>query len=250
MNPHWNTETYDQNHDFVWQMGEGVVELLNPQNGEWILDLGCGTGHLTSQIAEFGALVVGFDASASMIETARHNYPHLDFRLADARDFGFFERFDAVFSNAALHWIHESEKPIARVALHLKTGGRFVAEMGGQGNIAALETALRDSARALGLPDFEDFNYFPSIGQYAAQLEKGGFEVRSATLFDRPTPLDGENGARNWLLQFRGAYLDALKIDERESVLDEAEERLRPILYREGNWFADYRRLRFVAVKL
>jgi trans-aconitate methyltransferase len=250
MNPHWNTELYDCNHDFVWQMGAGVVELLNPQKGEAILDLGCGTGHLTAQIADSGAHIIGFDASQSMIETAHKNYSNLDLRLADARFFDFDERFDAVFSNATLHWIHESEKPIARVAHHLKTGGRFVAEMGGQGNVAALETALRDAAQSLSLPAFEDFNYFPSIGQYTAQLEAGGFEVRFATLFDRPTPLDGENGARNWLIQFRGAYLDTLESESREAVLDEAQRRLHPILFQNGQWFADYRRLRFVAVKL
>ncbi len=245
----WNAKSYDETHDYVWQMGAGVVELLQPQAGELILDLGCGTGHLTAQIAARGAKVVGFDASPAMLKTARREFPHLDFRLADARDFDFPERFDAVFSNAALHWIHESELAIERVAHHLKPGGRFVAEMGGQGNVAALETALRDAAQSLHLPPFEDFNYFPSVGEYAALLENGGFEVNFATLFDRPTPLDGPRGARNWLVQFRGAYLDSLQTKRREAVLEEAEKRLRPILFRDGQWFADYRRLRFVARK-
>lgn len=246
----WNANSYDQNHPFVWQMGAGVVELLAPQAGESVLDLGCGTGHLTAQIAASGARVVGFDASPEMLQKARAGHPGLDFRLADARDFDFPERFDAVFSNAALHWIHEPTRAIERVAHHLKPGGRFVAEMGGRGNVAALETALRDAARALGLPRFGDFNYFPRLGEYAGLLEAGGFEVAFATLFDRPTPLDGPRGARNWLVQFRGAYLDALDDAAREAVLDEAETRLRPILHREGGWFADYRRLRFMAVKL
>lgn len=185
-----------------------------------------------------------------MLKTARRQFPHLDFRLADARDFDFSERFDAVFSNAALHWIHEPQAVISRVAHHLQSGGRFVAEMGGKGNVAALETALRDAARTLNLPSFGDFNYFPSIGEYAMLLENGGFEVSFATLFDRPTPLDGPRGARNWLLQFRGAYLDSLETPAREAVLDFAENRLRPILVRDGQWFADYRRLRFTARKV
>lgn len=246
----WNAELYDQKHDYVWQMGAGVVDLLNPLPSEHILDLGCGTGHLSAQIAAGGAHVVGFDASPSMLDQARQNFPDLDFRHADARDFCFEERFDAVFSNATLHWIHEPARAIERVAHHLNPGGRFVAEMGGKGNIAALETALREAASALGLPEFGDFNYFPSLGQYSALLEAGGFEVRFATLFDRPTPLDGPRGARNWLRQFRGAYLDALGDAAREAVLDEAEARLRPVLHRESGWFAPYRRLRFVAVKL
>ncbi|MBW3636222.1 MAG: methyltransferase domain-containing protein [Armatimonadetes bacterium] len=246
----WNAKSYDETHDYVWQMGTGVVELLDPKAGELILDLGCGTGHLSAQIAARGAKVVGFDASPAMLETARREFPDLDFRLADARHFDFPESFDAVFSNAALHWIHEPELVIKRVAHHLKLGGRFVAEMGGKGNIAALETALRDAAHSLDLPPFEDFNYFPSLGEYATLLENGGFEVGFATLFDRPTPLDGPRGARNWLLQFRGAYLDSLENPAREAVLEEAEKRLRPLLLRDGQWFADYRRLRFAARKV
>ncbi len=245
----WNAELYDQTHDFVWQMGAGVLELLQPQTGELILDLGCGTGHLSAQIAASGARVIGFDPSPEMLSQAQKSFPTLDFRRADARDFAFPERFDAVFSNAVLHWIHEPELVIARVFSHLKPGGRFVAEMGGKGNVRALETALREAAFALGLPAFGDFNYFPSLGEYASLLEAGGFEVGFATLFDRPTPLDGPRGARNWLRQFRGAYLDALAETEREAVLDEAEKRLRPLLFREGEWVADYRRLRFVARK-
>ncbi len=246
----WNAKSYDEKHDYVWQMGADVVELLDPRAGEAILDLGCGTGHLSAQIASRGAGVIGFDASPAMLETARREFPHLDFRLADARDFEFEERFHAIFSNAALHWIHEPELVIARVARHLKSGGRFVAEMGGRGNVAALETALSDAALALHLPPFGAFNYFPSIAQYAALLENGGFEVGFATLFDRPTPLDGPQGARNWLLQFRGAYLESLEQDAREAVLEAAEKRLRPILFRDGQWFADYRRLRFTARKV
>lgn len=246
----WNPNLYDQNHDFVWQMGAGVVDLLKPQAGEQILDLGCGTGHLTAQIAATGAQVVGFDSSGEMLEKARHNFPDLDFRQADARDFDFAGRFDAVFSNATLHWIHEPTRVIERVYHHLQPGGRFVAEFGGKGNVAALETALGDAARSLGLPAFGDFNYFPRLGEYAALLETGGLEVRFATLFDRPTPLDGPHGARNWLIQFRGAYLDTLQVAERAAVLDEAEERLRPILSQNGGWFADYRRLRFAAFKM
>lgn len=245
----WDAKLYDQTHDYVWQMGAGVIELLAPQPDETILDLGCGTGHLSAQIAASGARVVGFDASIEMLETARNSFPDLDFRVADARDFRFEERFDATFSNAALHWIHEPELVIERVFHHLKPGGRFVAEMGGKGNVAALESALRDAALALGLPAFEDFNYFPSIGEYTTLLEAGGFEVSFATHFDRPTPLDGPRGARNWMIQFRGAYLEKLESAAREAVLDEAEKRARPLLWKDGAWFADYRRLRFVARK-
>ncbi len=245
----WNAKTYDETHDFVWQMGAGVVELLAPQANESILDLGCGTGHLSAQIAQSGARVIGLDASPAMLEKARREYPQLEFHRADARDFELNQRFDAVFSNATLHWIHEPERAIERVFHHLQPGGRFVAELGGQGNVAALDSALRDAASALKQADFNDFNYFPRLGEYAVLLEAGGFEVSFAALFNRPTPLDGPRGARNWMIQFRGAYLDTLENAAREAVLDEAETRLRPVLFREGAWFADYRRLRFEARK-
>ncbi len=249
-NNRWNAKTYDETHDFVWQMGAGIAELLAPQPGETILDLGCGTGHLSAQIAARGARVIGLDASAEMLAQARQNFPELDLRRADARDFKFSERFEAVFSNATLHWISEPEKVIERVFHHLKPGGRFVAEFGGHGNVSALDAALSEAARSLGLPSFGDFNYFPRLGEYAVLLEAGGFEVSFATLFDRPTPLDGPRGARNWLSQFRALYLDTLPTEAHEAVLDEAEARLRPILCENGAWFADYRRLRFAARKI
>lgn len=249
MSDHWNPRTYDDKHDFVWQLGAGVLELLHPKAGEIILDPGCGTGHLTAQIARSHALAIGFDPSLNMLETARRAYPHLDFRQADGRDFDFPERFDAVFSNAALHWIHEPEAVIARVFHHLKSGGRFVVEFGGKGNVAALDRALGEAAQKLGLPPFCALNYFPSVGQYASLLEQVGFEVRFATLFNRPTPLNGEHGARNWLRQFRAVYLDSLEPAASMAVLDEAENFLRPILYKDDAWFADYRRWQFSAFK-
>lgn len=246
----WNAKTYDDAHDFVWQMGAGALELLAPQAGELILDLGCGTGHLTAQIAAQCARVIGLDASPEMLDQARQNFPNLDFYQSDARFFDFPQRFEAVFSNATLHWIPEPETVIERVFHHLQPGGRFVAEFGGHGNVSALDGALGEAARSLGLPGFEDLNYFPRLGEYAALLEAGGFEVGFATLFDRPTPLDGPRGARNWLKQFRALYLDTLSGEAREAILDEAEARLQPILWRDGAWFADYRRLRFAARKI
>lgn len=248
-NDFWDAKLYDQAHNYVWQMGAGVIELLKPQAGEVVLDLGCGTGHLTAQIAARGARVIGFDPSEKMLETAREQYPDLDFRVADARNFDFPERFDAVFSNAVLHWIHEPEAVIERVTHHLKIGGRFVAEFGGKGNVAALENAMRVAADKLELPPFGQLNYFPSIGEYTSLLEKVGLEPTFATLFDRPTPLDGPHGARHWIEQFRAGYLDTLEPQQHEAILDEAENLLRPILLNENGWFADYRRLRFVAVK-
>ncbi len=245
----WNTQSYDNAHGFVARLGAGVVELLAPQKGETILDLGCGTGHLSAQIAEAGAQVIGLDPSATMLQTARENYPDMDFRTADARDFSFDERFDAVFTNAVLHWIPAPQAVAANVFAHLKNGGRFVGEFGGSGNVVQLHGALDEAARARGLAPFDANKYFPTIGHWATVLENAGFEVRTALLFDRPTPLEGPDGAYNWLQQFGAYYLDDLSDADREAVARDAQERVRAGLFRDGQWFADYRRIRFVAVK-
>lgn len=248
----WDAQTYDAQHNFVWKLGAGVIELLAPKAGERILDLGCGTGHLAAKIAESGVTVVGLDPSAEMLEQARAAYPNLELHQGDGRDFDFPAPFDAVFTNATLHWIPEADAVIESVYRNLKPGGRFAGEFGGHGNVAILHNSLIQAAAELGLPAFEPqrIHFFPTPGDYATRLERAGFEVNLITLFDRPTPLEGEHGGRTWLQQFCAFYLDGLDAGQREAVLDRAEELARPKLYRDGGWYADYRRLRFVALKI
>jgi trans-aconitate 2-methyltransferase len=243
----WDAGLYDSRHAFVWQFGASLLELLAARPGEHILDLGCGTGHLTAQLAAAGADVIGLDLAPTMIEEARRAHPQLRFVLGDARDFAFDDPFDAVLSNAALHWVKPPEKVIACVARCLKPGGRFVAELGGRGNVKAIQAALTSAAAAVGLGDWQAPWYFPSVGEYAALLEAGGLEVTFATLFDRPTPLQGEEGMRQWVAMFAGGLLEAVSEGQRGEFLSHVEAQLRPVLYREGGWFADYRRLRVVA---
>jgi trans-aconitate methyltransferase len=246
----WNPSLYDQKHAFVFEYGKDLISLLQPQPGETILDLGCGTGHLTKAIAASGARVIGIDNSAKMIETARNTYPEIEFLVADARDFSFPFPFDAIFSNAALHWIPEAEQVVQCIAASLKTDGRLVAEFGGKGNIAHIITAIQQSMRELLQIEVGADWYFPSIGEYATLLEKHGLAVSSAWLFDRPTQLeDGEQGMRNWIKMFKESMFLAIPDDAREKVLARVEEKLRPVLFRDGDWFADYRRLRIVAYK-
>lgn len=244
----WNTSLYETNHAFVWQYGESLLEVLAPQAGERILDLGCGTGQLTDKLASRGANVVGIDNSAEMIAKARQNYPLLQFEIANAQSFQFDQPFDAVFSNAVLHWIKAPDAVISCVRQALKPGGRFVAEFGGKGNVEAIVTAL---SHVLNQPDsIVNPWYFPSIGDYATRLEQRGFDVTVAVLFDRPTPLSGEAGIANWLQMFAGSLLAGVPLEERSAVIQAVEDQLRPTLYRDGGWFADYRRLRLVAFKL
>jgi trans-aconitate methyltransferase len=247
----WNAGLYDDKHSFVWKMAAGVLDLLDAKPGERILDLGCGTGHLTSQIAEKGAQIVGVDRSPDMIRQAKEKYPALQFEVMDATNIAFEQPFDAVFSNATLHWIKEPEKVIVGIAKALKPGGRFVAEFGGKGNTEQLMKAVERSWQKLGLsgPAPKPW-YYPSVSEYSSLLEKHSLEVTFMTLFDRPTPLeDGQNGLRNWLKMFGAVLLEKMPADQGEKVLSEVEKELKPILFQNGTWTLDYRRLRLVARK-
>jgi trans-aconitate 2-methyltransferase len=248
----WNADLYDQQHSFVWKRGADVLELLAPRAGERILDLGCGTGHLTAQIADTGADVLGIDSDPAMIERARAAYPQVRFEVADATRFNMAAEFDAVFSNAAIHWMKPPAQVAANIAHALKPQGRFVAEFGGRGNIGRIAEATYAALRAMGYPEPERASpwYFPSIAEYATLLEQQGLEATFAVLFDRPTPLEGgEDGMRQWLEMFTPTLLAVAPESERPTILRDIEARLRPMLHTPQGWVADYRRLRIVAVK-
>jgi trans-aconitate 2-methyltransferase len=246
----WNPELYEARHAFVFQLGEELIGILNPQPGEHILDLGCGTGQLTRKIADSGAHVLGLDASPEMIGQARQNYPELRFLLQDAATMDFKGEFDAVFSNAALHWMLDASGVAKAIARALREGGRFIAELGGRRNIHQIEYAVEAvAARYLGSAMPEKRTFYPSVGEYATILEAYGLEVRSALLFDRPTPLEGPDGMPNWIRQFKWYYFENLPSAQREQALEDVVDELRPVLFRDGTWYADYRRLRISAVK-
>ncbi len=248
--PNWNPSLYDQKHSFVTEYGKELLALLAPQPADRILDIGCGTGHLTRLIADSGARVIGLDSSPQMIESARQNYPDIEFMLADASDFALDAKFDAVFSNATLHWVTRAEEAVACISRALVRGGRFVAEFGGKGNTANVIAAVRESIRELTRREIQHGWYYPSIGEYAALLEKHGLAVRYAHLFDRPTKLEGEDGMRNWLIMFGSRMFQDLSDETRQQALSLIEEKLRNKQYVDGEWFVDYRRLRIVADKL
>jgi SAM-dependent methyltransferase len=246
MSTDWDPSLYQDSHSFVWQYGRDLIDLLAPVDGERILDVGCGTGQLTAEIASSGADVVGVDRSPAMIEQARANFPAIRFEVQDARALPYEAEFDAVFSNAALHWVKDAEAAAASIARALKPGGRFVVELGGKGNVQAILDAVWDATN----PPHVHPWYFPSVGEYASLLEACGLEVGYAVLFDRPTKLEGIKGLRTWLDMFGADLTEAVRADQREKFLAAVERHAAPRLLRDGVWHADYRRLRVRASRV
>jgi len=247
----WDAGLYDAKHGFVSAKAKDLLEQLAPQPGERILDLGCGTGALTSQIVASGADVLGVDRSPEMIGEARKKFPQLRFEVCDARSLSFSSEFDAVFSNAALHWIPEAETVIAGVSCALKSGGRFLAEFGGKGNVRTVVTSLESALTSLGI-SAAGANpwYYPSVTEYASLLERHGLEVYEAALFERPTRLeDGERGFESWIKMFCGSFLERVPEHQRHNFMRSAEQSARSKLWKNDHWELDYRRLRIAAQK-
>jgi trans-aconitate methyltransferase len=247
----WNAGLYDAKHAFVWEKAKGVVQLLAAKSGERILDLGCGTGTLTAEIAACGAHVVGVDRSPEMIGEARKKFPAMQFEVCDARSLPFSGEFDAVFSNAALHWIPDADRVVQGVSHALRPGGRFVAEFGGKGNVQHVVTAIETADAEFGISaNGANPWYYPSVAQYASLLEKHGLEVREAALFERPTKLeDSERGLEVWITMFGETFLQRVPPHQRNNFLRAVERAARPALWKTDHWELDYRRLRIAAWK-
>jgi trans-aconitate methyltransferase len=242
---HWNPEQYEKNARFVSDLGMPVVALLSPQPGERILDLGCGDGALTRKLVELGCTVVGVDSSAEMIHAAQAL--GLDAHVAHGQSLVFDNEFDAVFSNAALHWMKDPEQVVTGVWRALKPGGRFVGEFGGYGNVATIVTALESALSARGMKAPNPW-CFPRPEEYRNLLEIRGFEVRSIELIPRPTALPGDVGG--WLETFAHPYTSRLPVADQQGCIAEVVEALRPVLCdANGEWKADYVRLRLSATK-
>jgi len=241
----WSSSRYAENARFVSDLGAPVLELLNPQPGERILDLACGDGVLTEKISACGAEVVGVDGSPEMVAAARQK--GIDVRVMDAHRLEFGADFDAVFSNAALHWMkRDPDAVIQGVRRALKPRGRFAAEMGGHGNVAAITVALCCTLERYGVRDPTPAIpwYFPSVAEYRERLERAGFQVEYMKLIPRPTPL--ATGMRAWLETFAIPLTKMVPEQSRGAFLDEVTERLRPVSCdSSGQWTADYVRLRF-----
>ena len=244
----WNPDRYAKNARFVADLGAPLVDLLAPKRDETILDLGCGDGILTLKLSQLDCRVVGVDSSPKLIAAARRL--GLDVRLADGEKLEFSAEFDAVFTNAALHWMKRADDVIAGVRAALKPGGRFVGEFGGQGCVRTIRTALVAALERRGIDGESRVPwYFPTPGDYATRLERAGFRVDSIALFPRPTPLPGD--VTGWLETFGESFTSALQPESRRAYLEEVRAALEPQLRDAGGtWIADYVRLRFMATNV
>jgi len=244
----WQADDYAVKGRFVSELARPVVDLLAPRKGERILDLGCGDGVLTEAIAAYGADVLGADLSEELLSAAVAK--GLKVQKVDGHALPFADEFDAVFTNAALHWMRRPELVIAGIHRALRPRGRFVGEFGGHGNVAAIATAMR-AVGALhgGDPDKVAPWFFPSVAEYSRLLEQGGFAVKSIMLVPRPTPL--EIGMKGWLETFGRSFFEQFEEPERERIFAEVIELLRPSLCdTDGVWTADHIRLRFAAERV
>jgi trans-aconitate methyltransferase len=241
----WNPDAYAHNARFVSDLGVGVLELLQARRGERVLDLGCGDGALTIKLAAYEAEVVGVDGSPELVAAARMR--GIDARVMDARNLSFHAEFDAVFSNAVLHWVREADEVIIGVRDALKPGGRFVAEFGGHANIAAIHTALIAVLNGKGCDGAARSPwYFPTAEEYGSKLEAHGFTVEKIAIIPRPTRLP--TGMRAWLETFANPFFEGIEDADRAALLDEVTALLSPSLCdANGQWIADYVRLRFAA---
>lgn len=243
----WDSTLYDKKHDFVAEYGKGLLEFV-PQNAkQTILDLGCGTGTLTAQLAKLCNKVVGMDASQSMIDKAKEEFSKLEFKVCDALALPFEGEFDVVFSNAVFHWIRDHDVLLKNIHKALKPQGVLVCEFGASGNIAAIENAFAETCHNLGYGYEAKFN-FPTVEDFGDLLEKRGFVIDRIYDYDRPTALkDGEQGLVNWMKQFFVSELEVMPGQIQAMVFEKVEGLTRETLWNGEEWVADYRRLRAIA---
>ena len=249
----WNAELYDASHSFVSQYGNSLLQLLNPKPNERILDLGCGTGDLAEQLFKNGAKVIGVDKSPNMVAQAANKYPHLNFFVQDAARLQFANEFDAVFSNATLHWVKSPKLALACIYKSLKKGGRFVAEFGGKGNVQQIADGIIAELKRAGFSfQEEQFPwYYPSIAEYTFLMEEAGFRVVFAQHYDRPTPLKDRDGLQNWINMFGNAFFANITDDVKQTIITNVAARLKESLFTKetNSWIADYKRLRVIGIK-
>jgi len=243
----WDSTLYDKKHDFVAEYGKGLLEFVPKNDGQAILDLGCGTGILTVQLANLCNEIVGVDSSQSMIDKAKEQFGNMEFMVCDVLALPFENEFDVVFSNAVFHWISDHDALLKNIHKVLKPQGLLVCEFGANGNIATIENAFAKACNSLEY-DYEPKFNFPMAEDFGKLLESNGFVIDRIYDYDRPTVLkDGEQGLANWMKQFYASELAVMPGHIQVMVFEQVEEMTRGILWNGEEWVADYRRLRVIA---
>lgn len=242
----WNAVLYDNKHDFVAEYGKGLLEFVPKNKNQHILDLGCGTGTLTSQLADLADTTIGLDSSESMIEKAREHYADIQFVVGDALALPFEKQFDVVFSNAVFHWIADHNTLLKQIHKVLKPNGLLICEFGANGNIATIENTFMAACRDFGYDYKPKFN-FPTSQEFADLLEKNKFVIEKIYDYDRPTPLkDKEKGLANWMRQFFASDLERIPEKAQNEIIEEVDKLTKESLWNGKEWVADYRRLRAI----
>ncbi|MCL2212825.1 MAG: class I SAM-dependent methyltransferase [Oscillospiraceae bacterium] len=245
----WNAELYQDKHSFVSEYGKAILEYVSNNNAQSILDIGCGTGDLTHELAQKSGVVIGIDNSESMIKKAKEKYPKIEFCVIDACNLTWKNSFDIVFSNAVFHWIQNQTKLLEGIYRALKIDGKLICEFGAHGCVAKIWNAFRDILSSYGYDEFYPF-YYPTVQEYKRLLDKVGFEIEMAIDFDKPTILKGgKQGLRDWLKQFYASDLSKFDSYQQADIFDKMDETLYRDLWNGEQWAADYRRIRVVAAK-
>lgn len=244
----WNSALYNDSQAFVAEYGKGLLEFV-PAGTNKILDLGCGTGTLTRELAKQCNYVLGIDSSETMIQEAKNSYPNLDFAVADALAIAYKCEWDIVFSNAVFHWISNHDLLLQKIYQALKPNGKLICEFGAYGNIAAIENGFKYALQAIGVQYVSKFN-FPTADDFAHLLTENGFVIEQIDAYARPTPLkNGEQGLNDWAAQFFQSDLASLSAAQQRQVLAAMSSGLKSELWHGTCWVADYQRLRAVATK-
>ena len=248
----WDTKLYNEKYSFVYDYGKSLIKLLDPKKNDRILDLGCGSGQLTFKINELSKKTIGIDKSVEMIADAKLRYEKVDFQVCDAENFRFKNKFDSIFSNATLHWIKNYKNVIKCMYDNLKFNGKIVLEFGGKNNVKTIINQLRKSLKKRGYLKQSNIElwYFPSVEEYSKELESFGFKVVLAESFDRKTELvNQQNGIKDWISMFANSFFIDVNLTHIEEIKSEVQENIKAKCFINGKWFADYKRIRFVAIK-
>jgi trans-aconitate methyltransferase len=243
----WDSGRYDSRHGFVAEYGKGLLEYIPVDKAQKILDLGCGTGVLTTALADRCGYVLGIDSSTEMIGEAKRQHPHIEFLVMNALELPYQEEWDVVFSNAVFHWISDHDLLLRKIRQALKPSGKLVCEFGAHGNIETMEEGFRAVLQEMGVAYRSGFN-FPTADAFGALLVQNGFSIEEIHAYDRPTPLkNGEQGLYDWIKQFFGAELESFPDADQDRIIRSAQEKVRNRLWDGKEWTADYRRLRVIA---